>query len=350
MNYSLGYDERCTDTFLARGAEQQCLNLAPFVHTFDDGSASEQFDGILSALRARLASSDSLVTSNEPLATDLRAALRRKVVLSDDEYARVNTLITLYIRKFHGDAQPKVAWIRCPGSHPDAWEPNTLYGRYGNVELRVLENWLQDREGLLVEYRKVMEQRSDEDYMYCDQASRHWLSSDDKNYNLRKLMTNAGFYPGLVDGEEDLNCWAEEFLAALAASKSLFSYPMAYPFYFATHGHLFAKYGVIADYINSTMDAVHIALKGAQLTATEIDEIILVGGSTRTPCIRERLFEEFGFEPHSEVNPDLCVAMGAECAFARAHAHGLSAHVPRGGARQRQRRRWRQQGWSMIES
>jgi len=68
---------------------------------------------------------------------------------------------------------------------------------------------------------------------------------------------------------------------------------------------------MIADYINSTMDAVHIALKGAQLTATEIDEIILVGGSTRTPCIRERLFEEFGFEPHSEVNPDLCVAMGA---------------------------------------
>lgn len=249
MNYSLGYDERCTDTFLARGAEQQCLNLAPFVHTVDDGSASEQFDGMLSALRARLATSDSLVTSNEPLATDLRAALRRKVVLSNDEYARVNTLITLYIRKFHGDAQPKVAWIRCPGSHPDAWEPNTLYGRYGNVELRVLENWLQDREGLLVEYRKVMEQHSDEDYMYCDQASRHWLSSDDKNYNLRKLMTNAGFYPGLVDGEEDLNCWAEEFLAALAASKSLFSYPMAYPFYFATQGHLFAKCGVIADYI-----------------------------------------------------------------------------------------------------
>ncbi|MGD0960525.1 MAG: Hsp70 family protein [Methylomonas sp.] len=68
---------------------------------------------------------------------------------------------------------------------------------------------------------------------------------------------------------------------------------------------------MIADYINATMDAVHIALKGAKLNASDIDEIILVGGSTRTPCIRERLFEEFGFEPHSEVDPDLCVAMGA---------------------------------------
>ena len=68
---------------------------------------------------------------------------------------------------------------------------------------------------------------------------------------------------------------------------------------------------MIEDYINATLDAVHIALKGAKLTAADIDEIILVGGSTRTPCVRERLFNEFGFEPHSEVDPDLCVAMGA---------------------------------------
>jgi len=68
---------------------------------------------------------------------------------------------------------------------------------------------------------------------------------------------------------------------------------------------------MIADHINATMDATHIALKGAKLTASDIDEIILVGGSTRTPCIRERLFDEFGLEPHGEVDPDLCVAMGA---------------------------------------
>ncbi|TXL14919.1 heat-shock protein Hsp70 [Methylococcaceae bacterium HT4] len=68
---------------------------------------------------------------------------------------------------------------------------------------------------------------------------------------------------------------------------------------------------MIEDYINATLDAVHIALKGAKFTTTDIDEIILVGGSTRTPCIRERLLNEFGFEPHSEVDPDLCVVMGA---------------------------------------
>lgn len=68
---------------------------------------------------------------------------------------------------------------------------------------------------------------------------------------------------------------------------------------------------MIDDYINATLDAVHIALKGAKFTTTDIDTIILVGGSSRTPCIRERLHNEFGFEPHSEVDPDLCVTMGA---------------------------------------
>ncbi|NOQ63755.1 MAG: Hsp70 family protein, partial [Methyloprofundus sp.] len=68
---------------------------------------------------------------------------------------------------------------------------------------------------------------------------------------------------------------------------------------------------MIEDYINATLDAVHIALSGAQMTSSELDEIILVGGSTRTPCIRERLWNELGLEPHGEVDADLCVAMGA---------------------------------------
>ncbi len=68
---------------------------------------------------------------------------------------------------------------------------------------------------------------------------------------------------------------------------------------------------MIVDYIDTTMNAVHSALKDAKLTSSDIEEIILVGGSTRTPCIRERLFNEFGVEPHGEIDADLCVAMGA---------------------------------------
>jgi molecular chaperone DnaK len=59
------------------------------------------------------------------------------------------------------------------------------------------------------------------------------------------------------------------------------------------------------------LEAVHIALSGANLTASDIDEILLIGGSTRTPAIGERLFKEFEVEPKRNIDPDLCVAMGA---------------------------------------
>ncbi|MDD5036764.1 MAG: Hsp70 family protein [Methylococcaceae bacterium] len=68
---------------------------------------------------------------------------------------------------------------------------------------------------------------------------------------------------------------------------------------------------MIAEYIDETLEAVHIALSGANLVASDIDEILLVGGSTRTPVISERLFDEFGLEPQRNIDPDLCVAMGA---------------------------------------
>jgi molecular chaperone DnaK len=68
---------------------------------------------------------------------------------------------------------------------------------------------------------------------------------------------------------------------------------------------------MIEPYIRETLEAVHIALKGAQLTVADIDEILLVGGATRTPLIEDRLEREFKRQPRGEVDPDLCVAMGA---------------------------------------
>jgi molecular chaperone DnaK len=68
---------------------------------------------------------------------------------------------------------------------------------------------------------------------------------------------------------------------------------------------------MIAPFIEETLGAIHIALESAGLTASEVDEILLVGGATRTPMIRRRLMEVFGNEPRGEVDPDLCVALGA---------------------------------------
>jgi molecular chaperone DnaK (HSP70) len=68
---------------------------------------------------------------------------------------------------------------------------------------------------------------------------------------------------------------------------------------------------MIEPYISETMDAVHVALTGAKLTVGDIDEVLLVGGATRTPMVSQRLEKLTGILPHSEIDPDLCVAMGA---------------------------------------
>ncbi|NOX25782.1 MAG: Hsp70 family protein [Deltaproteobacteria bacterium] len=68
---------------------------------------------------------------------------------------------------------------------------------------------------------------------------------------------------------------------------------------------------MIRPYIDETLEAVHTALKSADLAASHINEVLLVGGSTRTPLVARRLEEKFGFAPRCDMDPDLCVAMGA---------------------------------------
>ncbi|MBO5475832.1 MAG: molecular chaperone DnaK [Bacilli bacterium] len=65
------------------------------------------------------------------------------------------------------------------------------------------------------------------------------------------------------------------------------------------------------DLFDSTLDAVRKALKDAKLSTSEIDQVVLVGGSTRIPYIQELVKKELGKEPNKSVNPDEVVAMGA---------------------------------------
>ncbi|WP_300974401.1 molecular chaperone DnaK [Sphingomonas sp. LHG3406-1] len=68
---------------------------------------------------------------------------------------------------------------------------------------------------------------------------------------------------------------------------------------------------LVADLINRTLEPCKKALKDAGLDASAIDEVVLVGGMTRMPRVREVVKEFFGKEPHTGVNPDEVVAIGA---------------------------------------
>ena len=68
---------------------------------------------------------------------------------------------------------------------------------------------------------------------------------------------------------------------------------------------------LISDLVESTLEPVRKAMKDAKLSKNDIDKVLLVGGSTRIPCVQELVKKELGKEPSKEVNPDEVVAMGA---------------------------------------
>jgi molecular chaperone DnaK len=68
---------------------------------------------------------------------------------------------------------------------------------------------------------------------------------------------------------------------------------------------------LINDLVQSTVEPVNRALSDAKLSPSDIDKVILVGGSTRIPFVQETVKRIMGKEPHKGINPDECVAIGA---------------------------------------
>jgi molecular chaperone DnaK len=68
---------------------------------------------------------------------------------------------------------------------------------------------------------------------------------------------------------------------------------------------------MIRDLVDRTMEIVKKALEDAKLRPQDIDDVVLVGGSTRIPLVQQRIREFFGKEPHKGVHPDEVVAVGA---------------------------------------
>src|SRR5438445_4985814 len=80
---------------------------------------------------------------------------------------------------------------------------------------------------------------------------------------------------------------------------------------------------LIRPVVDRTIPPVKLALADAKLKPAEIDEVVLVGGTTRTPLIRRTVQEFFGRTPHTELNPDEVVALGA-AVQANILEHGVS--------------------------
>jgi chaperone protein DnaK len=69
--------------------------------------------------------------------------------------------------------------------------------------------------------------------------------------------------------------------------------------------------GLIGDIIEKSLGPCRLALEDAKLRPQDVDEVVLVGGTTRIPLVRRKVQELFGRPPHCELNPDEVVALGA---------------------------------------
>lgn len=68
---------------------------------------------------------------------------------------------------------------------------------------------------------------------------------------------------------------------------------------------------LVADLVKSTLEPVKTALADAKLSASDIDDVILVGGQTRMPLVQKEVKDFFGKDPRKDINPDEAVALGA---------------------------------------
>lgn len=80
---------------------------------------------------------------------------------------------------------------------------------------------------------------------------------------------------------------------------------------------------LIRPLLEGTLDSVHQALSDAGKRPDQVDEILLVGGATRTPLVSALLQETTGLTPRQELHPDLCVAFGAGVLAARLAGHDV---------------------------
>jgi hypothetical protein len=260
MHFGIGFDERTMDTWIHDRSHKGLtkINLFPLIKSGRDHASIAELRTTLAKLTTEWSSDDSLVTSYEPLNADVRDSLRRQYAFDYQEYDQLCTLATqfiLYSRKVDRESVgflPPADRIQGPADVGGQWKPG-LYGRYGIVELRIVENYLRNRAGLKAALRKLIGHLHDQDYMYREASRPHWLSASDIDFNLRKLMTNAGFYIDSEGAEEDIgeiHRWATEYLAALGESRALFPAPGCYPSYFIAQDYLFRHQGSLRDYVN----------------------------------------------------------------------------------------------------
>jgi hypothetical protein len=155
---------------------------------------------------------------------DLRPITRDMIdLIADPEFddeTIASLLLVMAQYKSQAGTNAGSIWSGAPqfADYDISLHPSAL--RYGNVELRVVENYLFDQENLHSALEGVIQKFGDESSMYTNASPLRKLIHDDIDFNLRRLMTNAGFYISDVGTAWDtLTDWVQRYIAALCNSR-----------------------------------------------------------------------------------------------------------------------------------
>lgn len=142
------------------------------------------------------------------------------------------------------------------------------------------------------------------------------LGGDDFDRAIMSVVSqDLGIGSQKIDPEllQHLRDQAEKLKIALSSAKSA-EFALALPNRGIQYRRQFTRTefdDLIQPLIERTLEKCRKALRDAELSPAQIDEVVLVGGSTRVPLVRRRVEELFGRKPHTELNPDEVVALGA---------------------------------------
>ena len=145
----------------------------------------------------------------------------------------------------------------------------------------------------------------------------HALGGVDFDQKILEILAQryqAQYQQALIQSEEDQARYEDE---AEDIKRTLSRRPVAKKMLYGSSGSLKVELTredfetAVGALLGRTDMLVDIALKEANIEASEVDEVLLVGGSTRIPAVQRRLEKRFGFPPKAAVNVDECVALGA---------------------------------------
>lgn len=261
MKYALGFDERCNDIkLLSSTGDVEYINTYSLLNMEELQAISLLQQHLEHQVKDKLKDGDELITSNEVINQAIRSALSRGYGFSSENYDRINLLITKWILFFRLSSVTKCDYLPIESFNDQSasclalskWK-NGFYGRYGIIELRVIDNWLRDKNKLHECLNNVKPRIIDEDFMYSSEEQkirRHWLDSSDASFNLRKLMTNAGYYPSFEDSDNSFESWNRLYFEATKSVDALFPAPGCYPNFFNVQDVIFHETGRLVNYTN----------------------------------------------------------------------------------------------------